>query len=83
MAYSKDAELLNRQVQVLPELYFEQNKVEELYFWATYIKCDMRLTDDQRIRYWKKLYAAGIHLRNAGDVDIPPYFLRMIRILII
>ncbi len=81
MAYSKDAELLDRQVQVLPELYFEQNKVEELYFWGTYIKCDMRLTDDQRIRYWKKLYAAGIHLRNAGDVDIPPYFLRMIRIL--
>ena len=76
-AYVSDAELLNRQVQVLPELYFERDKIDDLYYWLTYIKCDLRLNDEQRYRYWKKLYAAGIHLRQAGDIDIPPYVARM------
>lgn len=77
MAYMKDLELLARQVQVLPELYYECDRIEDLYYWSTYIRCDMSLTDEQRYRYWKKLYAAGIHLRNSGDVDIPPYILRI------
>lgn len=77
MAYMKDMELLARQIQVLPELYYELDRTEDLYYWSTYIRCDMYLTDEQRHRYWKKLYAAGIHLKNSGDVDVPPYFLRI------
>ena len=72
-----DAELLTRQVQVLPELYYENERIEELYSWVSYIRCDVRLTDEQRHRYWKKLSKAGIYLRNSGDVDVPPYYAKM------
>lgn len=72
-----DAERTNRQVQVLPELYYEHDRIKELYSWVTYIKCDVRLSDEQRFRYWKKLHNAGIYLRNSGNVDVPPYYARI------
>lgn len=79
-AYVKDAQLLTRQVQVLPQLYYEHDKIDDLYYWMTYIRCDMQLKDEERFRYWKKLYASGLNLRHSGDVDIPPYVVRMARL---
>lgn len=76
MAYVRDGELLTRQVQVLPEMYYERDNINDLYYWLTYIRCDKQLTHEQRTRYWKKMYSSRIYMRNAGDVNIPPYVLR-------
>lgn len=73
-----DLQLLQRQVEVLPELYYENERWEDLFYWATYVRGESFIKDDQRIRYWKALYNAGYNMRTAGDLDVPPYMTRQI-----
>ena len=74
---SEDAKKLDRQVQVLPQLYYELADVRMLYLWVTYVFADMRLSQEQRVRYWKALYDKGFSMRSSGDVDIAPFVKRM------
>lgn len=73
MKYMNDSELLFKQVQVLPELYYENDRVVELYYWSAYLRADVYFTGEQRMRYWRKLYKEGHCMRAIYDVDIPPY----------
>lgn len=73
-----DWQLLKRQVEVLPELYYENEQWEDLFYWATYVRGESFIKDDQRVRYWKALYKAGYNMRTCGDVDVPPYMMRQI-----
>lgn len=70
---------LDRQVEILPELYYENGRTDDLYLWATYIWADMRFSEEQRVRYWRELYKAGYNLRQAGELSAPPYVVREIQ----
>lgn len=73
-----DFNLLRRQVEVLTELYYENERWEDLFYWATYVYGDSFMKEDQRVRYWKALYQAGYNMRTSGNVDVPPYIMRQI-----
>ena len=73
-----DFNLLRRQVEVLTELYYENEHWEDLFYWATYVYGDGFMKEDQRVRYWKALYQAGYNMRTSGNVDVPPYIMRKI-----
>lgn len=70
---------LERQVDILPELYYEHGLNNDLYLWATYIWADIRFSEEQRIRYWRQLYKAGYNLRNSGELSASPYNVRQIQ----
>lgn len=74
----QDKQLLIRQVQVLPELYYNSGRWEQLYVWVTYLQADRLFTEEQRVRYWRKLYQAGYNMRDSGDLDLPPYMMYML-----
>lgn len=78
-ALINDNKLSDRQVQVLPDLYYENDRIEDLYYWATYAECDGRLTHLQRTNYWKKLNSKGIYFKDSGDIDVPPHYARLAR----
>lgn len=71
--YIREMVTLERQVQILPMLYYEFGMSQQLYNWAVYIQADMRFKDDERICFWKKLYEAGYSMENSMEVDVPPY----------
>ena len=74
----EDMRLLQRQVEVLPELYYENEQWEDLFLWATYVRGESFIKYDQRVRYWNALYRAGYSMRTCGDVDVPPYTMRQL-----
>ena len=78
---AEEAQLLNRQVQVLPELYYENGRIVDLFYWASYQKADVRFTEEQRVRYWSALYKAGYTLESTGNVNVSPYVMREIQLL--
>lgn len=71
--YIEDGKKFARQVEVLPELYYETGNIKRLYNWVTYIYADNKISQKQRIRYWKILYEKGYYMHNVIDVDIPPH----------
>ena len=73
----EDNEHLSRQVRILLPLYFSAGMMKDLYYWVSYIGADMRLTQDQRIEYWKALYKAGYSMRQAEEPNIPPAYRRL------
>lgn len=76
---SDDRYKLDRQVDILPELYYENGRFDDLYLWATYIWADMRFSEEQRVRYWRELYKAGYNLRQSGELSASPYVVREIQ----
>lgn len=69
----EDAQLLERQVKILPNIYLRTCNYESLYRWATYIFADRLFTMDERISYWQALYQHGYTMRNSNDPDMSPY----------
>ena len=70
---NEDANRLNRQVQVLPNLYMEMQWTDRLYEWCTYLAADARMTETQRFGYWRTLFQHGYCMRKAPNHNIPPY----------
>ena len=69
----EDAQLLERQVKNLPNIYLRTGNYESLYRWATYIFADRLFTRNERISFWQALYQHGYTMRNSNDPDMSPY----------
>lgn len=69
----EDRKLLERQVKVLPTLYYEWGDIKRLYNWVTYIRADYMLSQEQRVQFWRTLYKNGYAMHNCDNIDIPPY----------
>ena len=69
----EDAQLLERQVKILPNIYLRTGNYESLYRWVTYIFADRLFTRNERISYWQVLYQHGYNMRNSSDPDMSPY----------